>query len=106
MSGIGIYTRQVQGDSSVVFQVVPADGPKFWPLIGIGVAVLVLGLMGHVSVMLVVLIAAGCIALGWYDLRPVEHKTGSSFRVSPRGVEALGEAFPTNEIDEVTVASG
>jgi hypothetical protein len=105
MSKIGVYTRQVQGDS-VVFQVVPADGPKFWPLVAVGVVVLVLGFVSHVSILLVLLVAAACIALGWYDLRPIEHKTSSTFRVNPREIEALGETFPKNEIDELSVGSG
>src|SRR5437870_13049878 len=105
MTGVGVYTRQVQGDS-IVFQVVPAEGPKFWPLIAIGVAVLVLGFMSHISILHVFLVAAACIALGWYDLRPIEHKTSSTFRVNPSEIEVLGEKFPRNEIDDLTVASG
>ena len=105
MNRIGVYTRNQQGDATI-FQVVPGDGPKFWPLIGIGAAVLVLGFFSGVSVLLVLLIGAGCIALGWYDLRPIEHKTDSTFRVSSRGIEALGETFPKSEIRELTAGSG
>ena len=102
---VGAYVKGQIGDA-MVFEVVPGEGPKFWPLVGIGVAVLVLGFFSGVSILLVFLVSAALIALGWYDLRPVEHKTASSFKVSPKGVEALGEMFRKNEIDELTVATG
>ena len=102
---IGAYVKGQIGDTTV-FEVVPGEGLKFWPLIGIGVAVIVLGFFSGVSLLLILLIGAACIALGWYDLRPVEHKTSSTFKVSPKGVDVLGEVIPKSEIDELTVATG
>ena len=89
---IGAYAKGQVGDATV-FEAVPGEAPKFSPLVGIGLAVLVLGLFGGVSFLLVLLIGAGAIALGWYDLRPIEHKTASSFKVGAKGVEAPDETF-------------
>ena len=100
MSDTADFARDVDGDASI-FQVVPADGPRFWPLIAIGAAVLYFGFTG-VSFILVFTIAGVCFVLGWNDLRPVEHRTPARFRVSPNGIEALGETFRKADIEELT----
>jgi hypothetical protein len=98
------YARDDEPDGTY-FQVVPADGPVFFPLVAIGLVILWLAFSG-ISFILVFLVVGTCIKLGLSDLRPVEHRTSARFRVTPEGIEALGQWVPKNTIEDLAIGVG
>ncbi|MEQ1573766.1 MAG: hypothetical protein ABL993_05920 [Vicinamibacterales bacterium] len=101
MSSMAAFTAQPEGNATV-FEVVPADYPKFWLLVALGAVILYLGSSG-VSILLVLLVTGACFVLGLNDLRPAEHKTSSRFRVTQDAIEVLGETFRESDIQELTI---
>jgi len=103
MSSSAEYTR-LAGANGVIFQVIPADAPRFWPLIGVGVLVFLTSFIGF-SILLATLAAIVCIVLGTADLRPLDHRTSARFRVRAAGIDALGESFAGVSADDVSIGN-
>ena len=86
--------------SGPMFDVTPADEPKFWYLV-VGGALI--GLLMF-WLILPIFFAAWAIWKGlFWKLRPALHLSPSSFRVSPTRIEAGGRTFPADDIHELTI---
>ena len=101
------YAKRQDGDA-FVFEVTPAQSPKFI-MIAVGGAVLgLIGLlMGPAGWILFLPVAAWAIWFGYYkDIRPAAHRVSSKFRVSPTAVESGGRVFAKDDIHRLIIKNG
>ena len=83
-----------------IFDVTPAEEPKFWFIV-IGGA-----LVGLLTFWLIlpIFFAAWAIWKGLtWKLRPAQHQSPSTFRVSPVQIEAGGGVFRVTDIHQLTI---
>lgn len=104
------YKKQQEGNVTV-FQVTPADVPKFGTAIGIGVVSLLLGFgfMDESGGGGTFFFVMGAVAI-WYgwtrDARPAPHHKESTFRVSPESIEVDGKTFKVADVHRVILRNG
>jgi hypothetical protein len=101
------YNRRQEGTASI-FEVTPAQAPKFMLMaIGGGVLALLGLLMGPLGWILFLPIGIFGVWFGYFrDGRPQEHRVPSSFRVSPSSIEANGRTFQKDEIHRLIIKNG
>jgi hypothetical protein len=101
------YTKHQEGNASV-FEVTPAQSPKFMMMaIGGGILALIGLLMGPIGWIIFLPVGAFGIWLGYFkDLRPLAHRLPSKFRVSPTAIEADGRTFAKDDIHRLIIKNG
>jgi hypothetical protein len=101
------YTKRQDGDA-FVFEVTPAQSPKFIMIAVGGVVLGLIGLvMGPVGWIIFLPIGAWAIWFGYYkDIRPAAHRLPSNFRVSQNAVESSGRTFAKNDIHRLIIKNG
>ncbi len=109
MSGAEYHKRQEGG--STVFDVTPAPPKKFWLIVVLGGIGVLFGLSTISSEHLLGLIMlGGCgYAVFWawtHDLRPAEHRSPSTFRVTPDAIESKGQTWKKADIHRLIVKNG
>ena len=103
------YRKRQEGDGCV-FEVTPAQAPKFL-ILAFGGAILILfaliGGLGLVSWIIFIPIGALGIWAGYFrDARPAAYRSPSSFRVNPAAIEANGRTFPKGDIHRLIIKNG
>jgi hypothetical protein len=104
----GSEYRKHQEGLATVFEVTPADSPKFM-LMAVGGAILaLLGIvMGPIGWIMFLPVGAFGIWLGYFkDLRPVAHRVASRFQVSPNAIESNGHSFTKDDIHRLIIKNG
>lgn len=104
----GSEYRKRQEGNATIFEVTPAEAPKFM-LLAIGGAILgLLGIvMGPIGWIIFLPVAAFGIWAGYFrDGRPAGHRSPSSFRVTPTAVEASGRTFAKEDIHRLIIKNG
>jgi len=101
------YIKRQEGDSSV-FEVTPAQAPKFlFIVIGGGVLALIGLLMGPLGWIIFLPVGIFGIWFGYFkDVRPAAHRVPSRFRVSPSAIEANGRTFAKDDIHRLIIKNG
>ena len=101
------YSKHQEGNASV-FEVVPAQSPKFLMMaVGGGVLALIGLLMGPVGWIIFLPVGAFGVWLGYFkDLRPLAHRNPSKFRVSPTAIESNGRTFAKDDIHRLIIKNG
>ena len=106
----GAEYRKRQDGNGFAFDVIPAPAPKFM-ILAIGGAVLILFALtaglGPISWFIFLPIGAAGIWAGYFrDQRPVSHRSPSSFRVNPTGIESNGRTFAKADIHRLIIKNG
>ena len=104
------YQKRQEGNA-VVFNVVPAPQKRFMFIVIMGGLMLLLGLSFFSSAHLLGLIgiAGGGAAVWWgwtHDLRPVEYRTPSTFRVTGESIRSNGKTFARADIHRLIIKNG
>jgi hypothetical protein len=101
------YRKHQDGNASV-FEVTPADSPKFMMMVvGGGVLALIGLLMGPAGWILFLPVGAFGIWFGYFkDLRPAAHRGSSKFRVTPAAIESNGNTFTKDDIHRLIIKNG
>lgn len=104
------YQKRQEGNA-VVFSVVPAPQKRFMFIVIMGGLMVLLGLSFFSSEHLLGLIgiAGGGAAVWWgwtHDLRPVEYRTPSTFRVTGESIQSNGKTFGKADIHRLIIKNG
>jgi hypothetical protein len=104
------YSKRQVGEATV-FEVKPAPQKKFMMIVIGGAVLLLMALSFFKSMPLFSLIMIGfsgwAIWWGWMrDLRPAEHRSTSTFRVTPEVIESNGRSFKKDEIHRLIIKNG
>jgi len=101
------YIKHLEGNASV-FEVTPAQSPKFlFMAVGGGVLALIGLLMGPMGWIFFLPIGAFGIWFGYFkDVRPSAHRVPSKFRVSPTAIESNGRTFAKDDIHRLIIKNG
>jgi len=100
------YQKRQDGNSTV-FEVTPAEAPKFlWMVIMGGISCL-LGVFTFPCGLAFLALGGAAIWFGRsYDPRPKAHKQNSSFRVTGETIEANGQTFKKDDIHRLIIKNG
>ena len=98
------YHKRQDGTVSV-FDVTPAQAPRFMIMtVGGGILALLGLFMGPLGWILFLPIGIFGVWFGYFrDGRPQEHRSASSFRVSPTTIEANGRTFQKDDIHRLII---
>ena len=104
------YQKRQEGNA-VVFSVVPAPQKRFMFIVIMGGLMVLLGLSFFSSEHLLgfIGIAGGGAAVWWgwtHDLRPVEYRTPSTFRVTGESIQSNGKTFGKADIHRLIIKNG
>lgn len=105
------YRKRQEGDK-VVFDVTPASCPRNKSILYIAVPIFViigLGLLasGITGILIVILVGGPIGYIMFYkDWRPVEHRSPSTFSVSPTEIECKGRTFRKEDIHRLIIKNG
>lgn len=105
------YRKRQEGDR-VIFDVTPASCPRNKSVLRLAVPVLIIfgiGLVagGTTGIVLLILIGGPIAYIALYkDWRPAEHRTPSTFSVSPTEIECKGRAFRKEDIHRLLIKNG
>jgi hypothetical protein len=104
------YSKRQVGEATL-FEVKPAPQKKFMMIVIGGGILLLMALSFFKSMPLFSLIMIGfsgwAIWWGWSrDLRPVEHRSISTFRVTPAVIESNGRSFKKDDIHRLIIKNG
>jgi hypothetical protein len=104
------YQKRQEGNA-VVFSVVPAPQKRFMFIIIMGGLLALLGLSFFSSAHLLgfIAMAGGGTAIWWgwtKDIRPVEYRSPSTFRVSGESIQSNGKTFARADIHRLIIKNG
>jgi hypothetical protein len=107
----GSEYRKRQDGGTTVFEVIPAPQKKFMYVVLGGGLLVLMGLSFFSSAHLLSLlgIAGGGVAIWWgwtHDLRPVSHRSVSTFSVTADAIQSNGQTFGKNDIHRLIVKNG
>jgi hypothetical protein len=104
------YQKRQEG-SAVVFNVVPAPQKRFMFIVIMGGLMAFLGLSFFSSshLMGLICIAGGGVAAWWgwtKDIRPLEYRSPSSFKVTGEQIQSNGKTFNKSDIHRLIIKNG
>jgi hypothetical protein len=104
----GSEYRKRQEGNGCVFDVTPAQAPKFMLMVVGGALLALLGLvLGPVGWILFLPVGLFGIWFGYFkDVRPTAHRSPTTFRVTPAAIEANGQTFPKDDIHRLIIKNG
>ncbi len=92
------YTKRQDGNATV-FDVTPAEAPKFWFLVIFGAVLCLGGLLAMPGGIAFVAMGGFALWYGWTrDLRPKATRQRTTFRVTADGIESGGQTFKKDDI--------
>jgi hypothetical protein len=99
MATKGSEYKKRQDGSATVFEVTPAQAPKFWYLVIIGAVVGLGGLLAMPGGLAFVAMGGFALWYGWTrDLRPNATRQAATFKVTPDSIEAGGVTYRKEDI--------
>ena len=99
MATKGSEYRKRQDGNATVFEVTPAEAPKFWFLVIFGGVIALGGLLAMPGGLAFVLMGGFALWYGWTrDLRPKPSRQPATFRVTPDAIESGGQTFRKADI--------
>ena len=100
------YQKRQDGNSTV-FEVTPAEAPKFLWMVIMGGFACLLGVFTFPCGLAFLALGGAAIWFGRsYDPRPKAHKQNSSFRVTGEIIEANGQTFKKDDIHRLIIKNG
>src|SRR5690242_17708531 len=101
------YNKRQDG-TACVFDVTPAQAPRFMMMaIGGGILAFLGLIMGPIGWILFLPVGIFGIWFGYFrDHRPEAHRASSSFKVSPTTIEANGRTFQKDDIHRLIIKNG
>ena len=92
------YTKRQDGNATV-FEVTPAEAPKFWFLVIFGAVLCLGGLAAMPGGLAFILMGGFALWYGWTrDLRPKPTRQRATFRVTADGIDSGGQTFKKDDI--------
>ena len=102
MATKGSEYRKRQEGNATVFDVTPAEAPKFWYLIIIGGVITLGGLLAMPGGLAFVAMGGFALWYGWTrDLRAKDTRKPATFKVTPESIEGSGQVFRKGDIHRI-----
>ncbi len=104
MATKGSEYKKRQDGTATVFEVTPAQPPKFWYLIIIGAVIGLGGLLAMPGGLAFVAMGGFAFWYGWTrDLRPKPTRQAATFRVTPDAIESGGQTFKKDDMHRLVL---